>query len=381
MFRQITVSSPSKVILHGEHAVVYGKSAVAASLDLRTRMCLTPIVDESVIEVDFPDVAVKKTWPSQKVIDQVLSQKPSESLNDIDQDFLAKIQRFVDDQDLKDDLQKASLTCFFYLYAVICDKFVPMNIKVESEIPLGAGLGSSAALSVCLAAGLFAIKTKTAELTEESRKQISDLALISEKILHGRPSGIDNAVCTFGGFVHFKQGKVVHLEQPSDVCLRVLLVNSKVPRKTKDLVEKVKLQNQQHPQVIGHIMDAIDGVSQSFLSTFKAMTEQGDTQEKYQVLNQLIFYNHKMLATIGVSHPRLEQIVETAKSLGLFAKLTGAGGGGFAYVLLPPFVNESLISELKEKLVKQGFSSHEATLGVNGVCVQVDNSDNECISQ
>ena len=148
MLRQISVSAPSKVILHGEHAVVYGRSAIAASLDLRTRMYLTPIAKENdTLQVDFPDVSVTKCWSGKTISEEILNYKPDSS-SDIDVDFLAKIQVFVaanidsgnDDQDACDtnqnnakDLQIASLTCFFYLYAVICDKFIPMKIKVRGS--------------------------------------------------------------------------------------------------------------------------------------------------------------------------------------------------------------------------------------------------------
>ncbi len=381
MFRQINVSAPSKVILHGEHAVVYGKSAVAASLDLRTRMCLTPITNENLLQVDFPDVGVKETWTSQSIKKGVLCQKPKTStLAQIDEPFLEKIQSFVDHQcAVMDDLQKASLTCFFYLYAVICEHFVPMHIKVESEIPLGAGLGSSAALSVCLAAGLCTITRPDGSI--EDKKEICDLALLSEMILHGRPSGIDNAVSTYGGFVHFNQGKILPLEPPKNVTLRIVLVNTKSPRKTKDQVEKVRVQKQRHPLVIDPILEAIDGVSQSFLDKIKLMESHGDSQEDYQHLNDLVTYNHKLLNTLGVSHPSLEEVIAVAQSCGLSAKLTGAGGGGFAFIMLPPFVLEPTICEVKEKLSKKGFTCYETNLGVNGVRVQIDNSNSECISQ
>ena len=85
MLRQISVSAPSKVILHGEHAVVYGRSAVAASLDLRTRMYLTPIVKENVLQVDFPDVGVKQSWSGETIREEILKHKP-ERTSDIDLD-------------------------------------------------------------------------------------------------------------------------------------------------------------------------------------------------------------------------------------------------------------------------------------------------------
>ena len=95
MLRQISVSAPSKVILHGEHAVVYGRSAIAASLDLRTRMYLTPIAKENdILQVDFPDVSVTKCWSGKTISEEILNYKPDSS-SDIDTDFLAKIQVFV----------------------------------------------------------------------------------------------------------------------------------------------------------------------------------------------------------------------------------------------------------------------------------------------
>ena len=170
------------------------------------------------------------------------------------------------------------------------------------------------------------------------------------------------------------------------VSLRILLVNTKVPRKTKDLVEKVKQQYQKHPSVIEPILDSIDAISLSFLEQIKKMEEEGDTQEHYRHLNHLISYNQNLLSTLGVSHISLDEIATIAKSFGLHAKLTGAGGGGFAFLLLPPFVMEATISDVKEKLAKRGYDHYEANLGVNGVRVQFDNNiveedNSECISQ
>ena len=99
------------------------------------------------------------------------------------------------------------------------------------------------------------------------------------------------------------------------------------------------------------------------------MEEEGDTQEHYRHLNHLISYNQNLLSTLGVSHVSLDEIATIAKSFGLHAKLTGAGGGGFAFLLLPPFVMEATISDVKEKLAKRGYDHYEANLGVNGVRV------------
>ena len=384
MFKQITVSAPSKVILHGEHAVVYGKSAVAASLDLRTKMYLTPLSDRQhhVLEVDFPDVRVKHSWKGEDVENHLLKHRPSTfPRNEISSVFLGLVQDFIrkTGDRYHQDLQLASLTCFFYLYSILCQEFVPMKIKVESDIPIGAGLGSSAALSVCLAAGLHAIQSGKAQLDQHDQEYVCQLAFLSEKILHGKPSGIDNAVSTYGGFLHFQNGCIEPIEPLKSINLRILLVNSHIARQTKDLVSKVKAQYDKDPSAVEPIFEAIHGTSKLFLETLASIGKEGDTEDKYTVLNDLICYNQRLLETLQVSHPSLDAIVSLAQSYGLCGKLTGAGGGGFAFILLRPCVNENIILEVKEKLSQQGFTCYEADLGVHGVRINSDNSI--CISQ
>ena len=104
-----------------------------------------------------------------------------------------------------------------------------MDISIKSDIPIGKGLGSSAALSVCLATGLLLIQdirnscdncqpvsscninAKEQDVSQERLRDICDLAYLSEQILHGRPSGIDNTASTYGGLIHFSNFKVIFL--------------------------------------------------------------------------------------------------------------------------------------------------------------------------
>ena len=204
-FRNVAVSAPSKLILHGEHAVVYGKTALAGSLDLRTRMRISSSTgNEDAIEVDFPDIGVRRAWPAAEVRAGLFEKRllgegeaglPKDS---ICPRFLEVIHSFLG-VDAEDSLAMASLICFFYLYSTICEEdVIPMSIKVESEIPIGAGLGSSAALSVCLAAGLLNIRAQLqggeGGAEEETSEAVCKFAYLSEKILHGTPSGVDHSV-------------------------------------------------------------------------------------------------------------------------------------------------------------------------------------------
>ena len=272
-FRPLAVSAPSKLILHGEHAVVYGKTAIAGSLDLRTRMEISPATSE-VIEIDFPDIGVKQAWTVDEVRRQIFSKKPKvrppgQVPVKVDAHFLKVIHNFLEVDE--DNLKMASLICFFYLYSVVSKEVVPMRIRIDSDIPIGAGLGSSAALSVCLATGLLSIaRPETFNLCEATKDEISRLAFLSEKILHGTPSGVDNSVSSYGGMIEFANGVVTLLEAVPR--LRILLVNTNVSRNTKHVIEKVRDQFIAMPRVVKAVMDAIDGVSHNWSYRFTDAT-------------------------------------------------------------------------------------------------------------
>lgn len=310
-FFPLEVSAPSKVILHGEHAVVYGKTAVAAALDLRTRMTIKPHKDKVVVL--FPDIDLEKSWSLDQLRD-LFSTRPSVTREgEVDMSCLDRIHSFLGPE--SSNLRMASVICFLYLYSVIMeDLLLPMEIQVVSEIPLGAGLGSSAALSVCLAAGLTgvlhqvrdkreqSILTMTRDSGNEARAEVCRRAFLSEKILHGTPSGIDNSVSSYGGIIRFVNGVITNL--PSASALSVLLVNTNVERNTKSLVAGVRTRLESHPRIIQPILDSMDAISQEFLALLKSGTD-----NKFREMEELIDYNQGLLAALRVSHPALDNVI------------------------------------------------------------------------
>lgn len=402
----VEVSAPSKIILHGEHAVVYGKTAVAASIGLRTRMSLKPVCrkqgrQEPEIKLHFPDVDIEESWTREKVRN-LLAKRPSRTAaavskrrklsgdqenNDdwwfptdrIEADFLIEICQFLGVD--KADLKFSSLTCFFYLYSMLCleeDSFPPLQISIQSDIPIGQGLGSSSALSVCLAAGLLAIRdqqtSNNTPLNDQRLNEICQLSRVSEQILHGRCSGIDNAVSTYGGLLRFANfARVTGTGSLSvkNLGLRILLVGTRVPRNTKLLVDHVRKQTKEFPSVVQPVIDAIDSVSVECLATLDRMAEsEGDRASCYRRLATLIDYNQRLLATLGVSHPSLDRVCAVAASNGLHGKLTGAGGGGYAYILVPPDVKPEDLDRTVDQLKRENFDCWETELGVDGVLVK-----------
>jgi len=369
-FQEISVSAPSKVILFGEHAVVYGMTAVAASLGLRTRMRIRP--HTSKIIINFPDVELQEAWsPCQ--LEKLFQFKP-DFFDQVDAEYLDRIHEFLKVD--KCNLRMASVICFLYLYSVIMDEVgvIPMEIRVESEIPIGAGLGSSAALSVCLASGLTGVlhqlnanNTQDNIFTTKSaaiNRIVCKYAYLSEKILHGNPSGIDNSISTYGGIRSFKAGELTPVESLRK--LRILLVNTNTFRNTKDLVLRVKEKKISYPEIIEPVLEAIDGISTRFISAGSLESE----ADYYKTVTDLIEYNQSLLTSLGVSHPTLDDVCLTLKTVGMAGKLTGAGGGGFALAIVPPALPEKVLSKAIDQLEAKGYTCYQTGIGVNGFTIE-----------
>ncbi|CAG2117314.1 unnamed protein product, partial [Medioppia subpectinata] len=149
---------------------------------------------------------------------------------------------------------------------------------------------------------------------------VSEWAFQIDKLFHGRPSGIDNSICTFGGALLFRSGQIVE-KLPKVQSLPVILVNTKVSRNTKALVEIARRKYDRFTAIVDNIWSAIDGIS---MHAWKLIQQNTDFQD----FSTLFEMNQHLLNSLGVGHPAIDKIVECAQKYGLSAKLTGAGGGG-----------------------------------------------------
>lgn len=423
-----TVSAPGKVILHGEHSVVYGKTALAASLNIRTNITVKEgdSVDGKII-LDLPNLDMKHVFTVLELNDIFLSNPPP-LLKGSQCDFnlynpeLISTSKFIEtlrEYILKSEElqqlpfpQECALVAFLALYTgIFCSVNVqiqPFFIGVVSDLALGSGCGSSAAFSVCLAAAfIHYIRSKISlngitnkniskngykdtemeiiDLTMFSANEkelISRWALIGEKIMHGNPSGLDNATCTFGSVVKFRKGKegegpvLEHL--PGTTELKILLVDSGVRRDTARMLAKVSEHLKCYPQVIQSTLDAMDAIAVAAAEILMLLgelgTEIGDTLKQQNSLHAklegLVDMNQAFLNVLGVSHPSLDRICRTVSKCGFHAKLTGAGGGGYAFILLPPCSSQQAkVQQMKEQLQRKGFVCTETELGSAGITV------------
>ncbi|XP_015127103.1 mevalonate kinase isoform X2 [Diachasma alloeum] len=346
---EFRVSAPGKIVLYGEHAVVYGKTAVAASLDLRTTLEFKEIEDQ-IVGLSMPKVRLQVNIP-----------------NYVEKIGYTNLQ------------QKLALEAFFYLLIAISQveglSVRPFRIAIDSALAISSGLGSSASFAVCIATCFLhlsnAQKNELSSLDANELEKISRFAFSCEKIMHGTPSGIDNSVCTYGSIIEFRRGETL---EPilGAMQMRVLLVDTRVQRSTKAQVDKLEALKRRYPSIFGPVIEAIDNVSKEALEVIKTVRSlPGDGGEglhsSYQQLMTLMEVNQGLLATCQTSHPSLDRICAEAKNYGLAAKLTGAGGGGYAYILLLPDTPTETITSISKKLIANGYLVTLTNLGGAGV--------------
>jgi mevalonate kinase len=231
VFHNCLVSAPGKVILSGEHAVVYNKTAIATSVDLRCYVLLM-VSQSGQVKLDLPDMDLTQTWDVTHITDLLHSTEDQQ---------LQDLKTFCGISEATPSMQE--LACLILLYLLVniaSDKLCNLpglDITISSQLPFGAGLGSSAAYSASLSAamliacGLIQPPTeshsldmmdripehfkrmmvaedllltdsgchgKHCDMSPEELTMINHWAYNCERLVHGTPSGIDNTISIHG---------------------------------------------------------------------------------------------------------------------------------------------------------------------------------------
>lgn len=340
---QFEVTAPGKVILHGEHSVVYGKPAIAGVIGLKNRLNFQEM-DTTEILIKCDKLELTKSFPVEHINDFYqtkidnfvgIGSLPAGIPHD---EFVEEIESFIKEIDTNLDVKPLnSLTSIFYLlFGIFAEEKIEeiptgFEITITSEMSIGAGLGSSASFGVCVAATFKFYaeclnKNKNITVDNSVREYISRWAFCSERIMHGNPSGLDNTICTFGNIVKFYKG-VKPIEIKLAAPLNILLVNTGVSRSTLKLVEKVAQLKEEHPKLMDHILSAMGQLVEDAVDVLKNFDGPTDTKS-FTTLERLVSINNNLLRSIGVSHVSLEKIFAIAETNEFAGKLTGAGGGG-----------------------------------------------------
>ncbi|KAG6011449.1 hypothetical protein E4U43_008298 [Claviceps pusilla] len=388
------VSAPGKVIVFGEHSVVYGKAAIAAAISLRSYLHVTTLSkSKRTITLRFPDIDFAHTWNIDELPWGVF-QQPSKKqsyysvVTELDSELLAALEPHVenlspDSPDHIRPVHKSSARAFLYLFLSLGSPAFPGCLyTLRSTIPIGAGLGSSASIAVCTASALL-IQLRTLsgphpdQPSEEAKLQIERInqwAFVYEMCIHGNPSGVDNTVATQGKAVMFQ--RINHNKSPvvrplwNFPVLPLLIVDTRQLKSTAHEVAKVAKLKATHPLLVESLLNAMDKAANSAAELLAHAEFDEQDEESLRRLGELMTINHGLLVSLGVSHPRLERVRELIDHEGVgWTKLTGAGGGGCSITLLRPGVPSAKTAKVDEQLKNENYGSYKVKLGGDGVGV------------
>jgi mevalonate kinase len=285
----VVASAPAKVILFGEHFVVYGEPSIVLAIDRRARATVDFRADKR-IHLQSKDLGFAGFF----------------------ENGVFKIEQ--------GDAREAGLKFEAIRLAVekvmkTCKEDVGLNVEIDSAIPVAAGLGSSAAVIAAVTAAVGSLFR-----AKMSKEDVFRITCETEKFVHGTTSGVDPAISTFGGALLFQVDTGF---KPLEVKAEIPLVvgNTGVERSTRVQVEKVRRVMENYPSLFELLQKVARQIVLRAIDAFK--------ENDLVTLGELMNINHALLYGIGVSDESLEWLINASRKAGaLGAKLTGAGGGG-----------------------------------------------------
>ena len=277
-------SAPAKVILFGEHFIVYGGKAILCAINKRITV-ESKLSDSNTIHIDS-DIGII-TVPKNQLIE------------DIDIRFRPII--FLAQKILRQFNSDSGLT-----------------ISIRSEIPAGVGLGSSSACCVAAASSISGL------FTSYSKEDILRLALEAEKTIFENASGADTTSCTFGGILEYTKQGIQRLDMYPK--FQIVIANSRIIHTTSQVVERVKKFKQKNIEEFSKLCHNEAILIDQAVDALK--------NNNIEVLGEKMIENQSHLQRIGVSNQTLDSMINLTKNVSHGAKITGAGDGGCIIALV-----------------------------------------------
>ena len=275
-------SAPAKIILFGEHFVVHGTKAILAAIDKR--------------------VTVTSSFTDDKTI------KINSKLGMYETSDLSSYEEV-----------KSEFRPFIYLANKILgsnQNVGGLEITINSDIPVGVGLGSSSACCVAATASISGLFNKL------SREEIINLAIEAEKTIFADTSGADPTVCTYGGIIEYPS--IEKIDNTFD--LNLVIANSMIPHSTKRSVERVSKFKENNEARFSQLCELETKLIDGIILDMK----NNDTI----ALGLKMSANQKYLEEIQVSNDTLRDMISSLKEISLGVKITGAGDGGCIIALV-----------------------------------------------
>lgn len=296
-----------KIIIAGEHSVVHGTHAVASPITLKMKARAWPRTEDQDVHVMIP------RWGVEQKLEFGADHKYS---------IYHSLEMILDSLNLRNN---------------------GLNLEIFPEVPRAMGMGGSAALAVAIIRALndqFKLS-----LTD---KEVQELSLKSEHIVHGGASGIDNTVSTYGNLIMFQKGEPPKMETITlKKSIPIVIGLSGVESMTAKMVARVRESQKKYPDWHQKIFEQMDELA---LASREAI-ENYDLERLGMIMN----LNHGYLNVLRVSSPEVEELVEISRNNGaLGAKLTGGGGGGAMIALCD---SQKTQEKVKEAIRKSGYDA------------------------
>jgi len=337
----VLCSAPGKLIILGEHSVVYGKEALISTVNKRCYVMVG--VDKKRVKVKDKFFGISFEFLPKECILEFERANRMWEIGFQKRNFQELFSL------LKNDLLRWKVMVGTILKRLNLNSGV--IVQVYSQVFPFSGLGSSAALSLSLTKAIaesYKMKIK--------KERINNIAFEIEKFYHGTPSGADNTTSCFGGVILFKKGrfknKISFLNKDLlGSLLNPFLVYTGKPKKgTGELVEFVRNLNKRYRE---KIIDRLGELTKGILKELKS--------KNFSKIKEIINEAQKNLASLGVSTSKIDYLCKNVVKIGGGAKLCGAGGGG---VVLAVHEDKQKLLNLLQKLK---FKFFEVRFGVEGV--------------
>ena len=303
-------SAPGKIILFGEHFVVHGTKAILAAIDKRVTVTST-FTDNKTIKVN-----------SQLGTIEVPISSSHEEVESEFRPFVYLANKIINSE------QNAS----------------GLEITIDSDIPIGVGLGSSSACCVAATASISEL------FNELSSEEILKMSIEAEKTIFPDTSGADCTVCTYGGMIEYPS--VEKIDNTFD--LNLLIANSMIPHNTKNSVEKVNKFKENDEERFSQLCDLETKLIDEVVTAMK--------NNDATAFGLKMSENQKYLEEIQISNDTLRDMISSLKEISLGTKITGAGDGGCIIALVKDENMDKVTALLPKD--KEYFSAKIDTKGV-----------------
>jgi mevalonate kinase len=328
--RCVGINVPLKVTITGEHAVVYGYPALVAAINRRIaiKICVRP------------DREIRITSRGAMIIGDISLICSEESCRgDVSPDHVERLFSYV--------LKAIEIS------SKIFGDLGGLDIEISSGVPVGSGLGTSAAISAGVVAGYSYLAGRSVE-----RKDIASIARRVEIEVQGAASPMDTGAVSLGGVLLVKplETEVFKRVEPKK-ALEILIAITPKKRSTRETVSMVRDLYNRRKTIVDHLMRAIGEISEE---ASKAL-EEGDLK----TLGELMNINHNILRALGVVDCESEDIAEIMRTAGLEGvKISGGGWGG---AIIGISRDRSRLEQALNSLLETGYTAFISSIDSRGI--------------